>query len=404
MRLRPVVLGGIACACCATNVGAQTMPVVAPQRQFHGGASVSTVYDTNFARSSEALAAQRGIEQTELTLQPQVRLDLVQPLGRQLVFMKGNAGYTFHRENDQLDRARGEVQAGYLTSLGFCQASTFGSYRAAQSDLATLDSPGVKNLAQVTSIAVGTQCGRSRGFTGGATVQRIESKNSAAVQKTADSTVETLSAQFGYANPTLGRFGFLYSYANNEFPNRIIPGRPIGDGFFTQSMALTAERQFGSRIKVNATVGQTMVKREFAPPGTDLKFTSATYSGLVNYRLGSRLALELSGVRAVIPTARAGKLYDITTNGQLSGTYKLGSRYVVALGRRIEDIKSNADTSISRAVVTNARTNSTFASIRYIQSQRASLALDVRYEDRNTNLPEFNYTSTRIGLTAEVGF
>lgn len=404
MRLRPFALGAVACACCGTGADAQSMPAITPEREFHVSASVATVYDNNFARSSKTLAAQRGIEQNEITVQPRVSVDVVQPLGRQLIFLNGGAGYDFHRENDQLDRARGDVQGGYVASLGFCQASTFGNYRVAQSDLATLDAPVVKNLSQVTSVAVGAQCGRPRGFTGGGTVQRTESKNSASIQKPADSTVETLAAQFGYSNPTLGRFAVVYNYSNNEFPNRILPGRPIGDGFFTQSFAVMAERQFGSRIKVNATAGQTTVKREFAPPGTDLKFTSTTYSGLVNYNVGSRITFELLADRAVVPTARAGKLYDITTNGQLRGTYKLGSRYVVALGHRIADVKSNADTTGPLRVITKSRTDSTFASIRYSQSRRASLLLDVRYDDRSTNLPEFNYTATRIGLTAEVGF
>ena len=76
----------------------------------------------------------------------------------------------------------------------------------------------------------------------------------------------------------------------------------------------------------------------------------------------------------------------------------------MSLGGRIVDIKSNPDTLSARAVVTSARTKSAFASVRYAQSRRANLVLDVRYDDRNTNLPDFNYTSTRVGLTAEIGF
>ena len=174
--------------------------------------------------------------------------------------------------------------------------------------------------------------------------------------------------------------------------------------FFTQTLGVAVERQFGSRIKTTATVGQTTVKREFAPAGADLKFTSLTYAGTVNYRLGGRLTLDLSADRAVVPTARAGKLYDITTKGQLRAAYRLGSRYVVSLGGGVEDVKSNPDTAILRPVVSKARTNSVSASVRYAQNARTRLVLDVRYDDRNTNLPEFNYTSTRVGLTAQVGF
>ena len=404
MQLRRLAFGVVGSACCGASASAQMLPAVSSERQFHANASVATIYDNNFARSSRALAAQRGISMRETTLRPQVTVDVVQPLGRQLVYLKGGAGYDFHRENNQLDSARGDVQGGYVTTLGFCQASTFGNFSVAQSDLSTLDSPGVKNVGKVTAFAVGAQCGRARGFTGGVTAQRAEVKNSARVQTIADSTVETLSTQVGYANPNLGRFSLAYNYSNNELPNQIIPGRPIGDGFFTQTLGVAVERQFGSRIKTTATVGQTTVKREFAPAGADLKFTSLTYAGTVNYRLGGRLTLDLSADRAVVPTARAGKLYDITTKGQLRGTYRLGSRYIVSLGGGVVDVKSNPDTAIRRPVVSQARTKSVSTSVRYAQNQRTSLVLDVRYDDRNTNLPEFNYTSTRVGLTAQVGF
>lgn len=404
MHLGRFVVGVVGCACGAVPASAQMLPTVTGERQLHANVTVATIYDNNFARSSQVLAAQRGIKQNEVTLRPSVNVDIVQPLGRQIVYLKGGGGYDFHRENAQLDRARADVQGGYVTTLSICQATLYGSYRAAQSDLATLDSPGVKNLSQATSTAAGVQCGRPGSFSGGANVQRIESQNSATVQKEADSTVETLSAQLGYSNSSIGQLGIFYNYANNEFPNRIIPTRPIGDGFFTQTIGVSVDRQFGSRVKANVSAGRTMVKREFAPPGTDKKFTSSSYSALINYRLGSRITFELLGDRAVVPTARAGKLYDISTSGQLRGTYKLGSRYIVSLGGQVVDIKSNPDTLSARAVVTSARTKSAFASVRYAQSRRAGLVLDVRHDDRNTNLPDFNYRSTRVGLTAEVGF
>jgi len=406
MRLKPFALGAIACACWGTGAVAQQAPPLGSERQYHASASLRGVYDSNFARSSKALADQRGIKQAEYTLTPRLDFSIVQPLGRQMLYASGGGGYQFHRENKNLDRVTADVLGGYIASLGFCQTSAMSSYRVAQSDLALLDTPGVKNTAQTTTISAGGQCGSAQGITGGLNVQRTEAKNSAASQKQADSDTEGLTAQVGYANPTFGRFALLYAYTNSEFPNRIIVGRPIGDGFFTQTIGLSGERQLGSRIKVAATAGRTTVKREFAPPGVDQKFTSNTYSGQLTYKLGSRLTLDLEGARAVQPTGRSGKLYDINTNGQISGAYKLGSRYLVTLGHQIQDIKSNVDTTLTpgQLVITNSRTNTTFASIRYTQSQRISVTLDARYDDRNANLSDFDYTSTRIGLSVDVGF
>jgi hypothetical protein len=380
------------------------MPLVSGQRQLHASTSLSVLYDSNFARSSQAQADLRGIEPKEVTLRPQLDFEAVEPLGRQIVFLNGNVGYVFHKENSQLDRGRGTVNGGYTTSLGFCSLAGTGSYSAAQADLAELDTRVTKNLLAVSTVALSTQCGRQTGFGGGAQISRQESQNSAKIQRTADSTVESLSLQAGYSNPTLGQLGLVFGYTNSELPNRIIPGRPVGDGFYTQTYGASFGKRFGTRIDVSGQVGRTMVKREFAPPGTDQKFSSTTYAAAASYRFGGRLVLELAGSRAVLPTARAGKLYDIATSGRAAVTYNLGSRYAVSVTENVADVKSNADTTVTTPVITKSRTYSTSASVSYRQSARATLLLDVRYDDRNTNLPAFDYTSTQVGLTAKIGF
>lgn len=405
MRLKPFALGAVACLCCASGAAAQSAaPAAGSARQYHARTSVTVVYDDNFARSSKALADQRGIKQQEYTLTPRVDFNIVQPFGRQLVYVSGGAGYQFHRENDNLDRVNANILAGYVATLGFCQASANTAYRAAQSDLAQLDTLRVKNLTQSTTVGAGVQCGRPQGIMGGVNVQRTENTNSAATEREANSDVENIAVQLGYGNQTIGQLGLVYSYASSQFPNRINPGRPIGDGFFAETFALTVQRQLGSRMKLGGSAGITKVKREYAPPGVDQKFTSNTYSANASYRLGDRLTIDLVGDRSVQPAGRPGKLYDVNTNGSISGAYRLGSRYLVTVGHRISDVDSNTDTTLARLVVTNSRTNSTFASVRYTQSRRASLSLDVRYDERNANLDDFDYKGMRVSISADVGF
>lgn len=404
MRFEPLALGALVCAGASSAALAQQPPTITSERQFHGSASLQTVYESNFARSSPALAAQRGIERKEVTLRPQASLVVVQPLGRQSVYLQGTGGYDFHRNNERLDRHRYDVTTGYVARLGICQAGAIGTYRASQSDLALIDTTDTKNLNRATITGLSLACGRATGPNIGTSVQRVDTKNSNVVQKPADSTTESLQAMLGYGNPTLGKLAIVYSYANNELPNRINPGRPVGDGFWTQSLGLNAERNFGSRLRVAGTVSQTRVKREFAPAGVGQKFTSTTYAADASYRFGDRLLVELHGERSVKPAGRAGKLYDIDTGGQIQARYSFGTRYSATLGYSLSDVESNFDTLGARQVVTDARTRSAFGSIRYRQSDRASLVLDVRHDDRITNLPDFNYNSTRVGISAEVGF
>lgn len=403
MRLWPLALGVVACTCGGAVAAAQQMPAVEARREFTGSLGLRGVYDSNFARSSSAAAASRRIAEEDYTLTPTLTARVVQPIGQQTIFLNGSVGYSFHQKNDQLDRARGDVQGGYVTRLGPCGLYATGGLAAAQSDLALVDAPSVNNLLKTSTLVAGAQCGQ-RGLSGGFSVQQTESKNSAAIQKRGDSDTQVLSGQFGYRNATLGTVSLVYVYSSTEYPNIIMPSRPVGDGFFTQTVGLSVERKFGSKLKTRASAGRTMVKREFAPPGADQKFSSSNYSLGVDYLLGSRLNLSLSADRAVVPAGRAGKLYDIRTAGRFSGTYKLGSRFVLGFGHSIEDVDSNTDTSLPFDVITSSRTNSSFASIRYQQGQRASLSLDVRYDERNANLKEFNYSGTRVGVTAEVGF
>ncbi|MEW5684998.1 MAG: hypothetical protein AB1942_08775 [Pseudomonadota bacterium] len=406
MRLWPLALGVIACTCWGTIAAAQAMPATPTdgKRDFSGSLSLRGLYDSNFARSDVATAAQRGIARQDYSLSPSVNLKIVQPLGQQLVYVNGSAGYNFYRENDQLNRGRADVQGGYMTRLGPCALFANGVYAAAQSDLSTLDAPTVKNLLQTSTVAAGAQCGRG-GLSGGISAQRTSTKNSAAIQDDADSDTQAVSVSLGYGNQTLGQFGVSYAYSSSEFPNVILPGRPIGDGFFSESLSLTAQKRFGSKLTTRGSVGRTKVKREFVPPGGELKFNSTNYMLGVDYLLGSRLTLALSADRAVLPSGRAGKLYDIRTGARFSGSYKLGSRFVVGFGHSYDDINSNADTSLpGLKVITDSQTHSSFASIRYRQNENASIALDVRYDDRSANLKEFNYTAMRVGVTAEVGF
>lgn len=404
MRLGPLAVGTIAGACLATSAAAQVAPAADAQREFGGSLSLRGAYDSNFARSTDATASQRGLSQEEYSLTPTLDLRLVQPLGRQILYFDASAGYDFYRENDQLNRGRGNIVGGYLTNLGPCGLNAAGSFSAAQADLALIDSPGIKNLVQSTTVSAGATCTRGRGLVVGASVQRTETENSATIQKEADSTTDALSVQLGYGDERRGQVSLVYGYSESDFPNRVfVPGQS-GDGFFTQSLSVSVRRQFGARLTARASAGRTTVKREFAPPGIDPKFTSTNYSAGIDYRLGSRLNLTLTADRAVVPSARAGKLYDISTSGEIAASYQLGSRFTVSVAHGIEDVDSNADTSLGRPVITNSRVNSTLGSIAFRQSERVSILLDVRYDDRTTNLPEFNYTATRVGLAVEVGF
>jgi hypothetical protein len=409
MRLRPLALGAIASVAVSTAASAQQAPqlpaVEAGKRQIHADLTVSTEYDSNITRSSTALAQLRGLSKDDVTTDPIATVSAVQPLGQQALFVKGSVGYQFHRKNTRLDRRNYDLSGGGLALVGMCHNMLFGEASGLQSDLVDLDAGTVENFHKTKSIGDNLECGRNIGPFAALTLMRQETKNSAAVQKISDFDSRTAYLTLGYKNPTLGTISAIATVTTVEYPNRINPGRPIGDGFFTRGYGLAVEHNFGSRIHVTAQAARTRLKREFAPPGQPLKLSGSTYDGQVDYKLGSRITIRAEAARNFEPSLRAGKVYDLDKREEIEVRYRLGTRFLVTVGHSLEDKNSNVDTTaVARAIVTRSRTNDTYGSIEYRRGDRFSLALDVRQEDRKTDLPAFNYTATRVGLKAGAGF
>ena len=74
------------------------------------------------------------------------------------------------------------------------------------------------------------------------------------------------------------------------------------------------------------------------------------------------------------------------------------------VGHTYQDVQSNVDTAQVLRVVTSSITNTTYGQFELRRVGNGSVTFDVRHERRDTNLPTFNYTSTRVGLTAAYSF
>ena len=407
MRLRTyALLASVGAAACASTVAHAQSAAPAPgaPRQFKIGGRLGAFYDSNVSRSSVALSGARDLARSDYILRPEATASIVQPLGRQVVFLNGSAGYDFYQRNDNLNRQRYDITAGEMASLGPCIQQGSGTYRAQQSDLSEVDLTTVKNLQKTISYTAGLTCGRAIGPTLGVALTRSDVKNSARALKVSDSTTAGISTSFGYRNATLGSISAFYAYTETEQPNRLIAGQPIGDGFHVESAGLSAQRKFGSRLDVLGSIGGMRLTREFAPPGARLKVSGLSYNGGVTYRAGTRLTLTANASRAFQPSSTAGKLYDVTTRADIGARYKLGQRISLGLNQSYVDTKSNRDNALPGLVITNSKTYSTVGSILYTQNQHASVAMDVRYDNRETDVPIFDYTAVRVGVTLAANF
>lgn len=406
MRLRTLALGAMLSAGGGAALAQQApqTPVVSPERVWKVDARLSAYYDTNVSRTSKSAANIRGLKRQDYTITPSLNANFVQPIGQQAVFLDGAIGYDFHARNSELDRRRYNVTTGVATQVGPCRPIFYGSYRAVQSDLAEVDLTTTNNLQTSKALGAGVQCGRGVGLGGGVSVQKTYVKNSADKLVEQDHDDEALSVSLVYAAPSLVDASVFYNYSGTEYPNRINPGRPIGDGFFSESVGLHLQRRLGSRLNAGGSVAATRLKREFTPAGQKAKITATSYQADLQYRAGTRLTLSANGARNVRPSDRPGKLYDISETLEGRATYRLGGRFTISAGHVYADVESNVDTAAIGLVVTNSRSNTTFGQFEVSRFGNGNLTFDVRHERRETNLPAFDYTSTRVGMTAAYSF
>lgn len=406
MRLQALAVGALGgfAGLAAGAAHAQAVPEIGTEREWSVGASGEVYYDTNTSRTQDEFAVIRGIKQEDYIFTPAVTASIMQPFGRQAVFLKGNVGYTFHRYNPNLDRRRINVTGGVGGAFGPCRPAVYGTYDANQSDLADLDLGTTENLRETTTVAVALACAPSAGLGGSLQVQRADSKNSADSVKNSDATTKTATVSVGYTQPTIGTVSLGASYTDTEYPNRIIPGRPVGDGFFTQAYFLSYSRQFGSKLSLGANVGVIHLKREFAPPGAEQSLNSTSYGLDVVYGLGRRIDLELHAARSVTPSQQVGKSYDQQTTAEGAIVYRLGTRVTLSAGYVWRDTESNTDTASSLLVVNSSRVDTVYGRIAFVPNDRMSFSLNVRHEEREANPTQFTYSGLRIGLSAQTAF
>ena len=408
MRASPMALGAILSVGLSANCLAQSapeLPQIQPTRDWAINGRVTTSYDTNVARVAKGFNSARGLKAEDWIVTPAVSVRVVQPIGQQYLFADGSAGYNFHARNSVLDRERFQATAGVGGVLGPCRPVAYANYSSSQSDLADLDLGSTTNRLEAVSRAVGLQCGRGVGPGAMIVAQRTDTKNSSSRLTIQDRTQETLSGSLLYNAPNLADVALIWTYADTEFPNRANPGRPVGDGFWTQSIGARVQRDLGSRLTVGVTGSRVLVKREFSPTGDPLKFTSTTWQADVAYRFGRRILIELDLLREVRPSGRPGKLIDIVEGAEGRIRYRLNPRTSVTVGHAYQQVRSNGDTlGFGRDVVTNAYINGTYGSVEFRTPGRLGFMIDVRHEDRNTNLPILNYISTRVGVTTTVSF
>jgi hypothetical protein len=405
MRTGLLALGIAAGVAACGPALAQAIPTVNNQRELKIIPTLNVTYDTNVGRTSEAISRLRGINPEDEIVNPSLVFDVVQPIGRQAAFLQGFAGYDYHAENRILNHVNADVSGGGLFTLGPCHTTGYGQFTAVQTDLQNASLAITKNLSQTATGGGQVVCGQQRGFNAQLMGAYTDVVNSETLQKVSDRRGNNISLQVGYGNNTWGNIGLVGTYTEQKFPSRQNFDGTFGDSYWSELLGVNYQKQFGQKIRVQAQVGQNVLKRSQATPGFPQKIRETNYSAVVDYKMSSRLEFLVQGGRQFQPSNRPGKLVDLVTRVDGSGAYNLGTRITVTLAGFWEDMQANQDTSANAlpTITTSTRTGESL-SVRYQQSQRITGTLDVRHEDRDTDLSVFNYSDTRVTLTLSSSF
>jgi len=368
-------------------------------RRLDFGLQALVEYNSNVAASSEEAAELRGLSRGDTLFSPTATIDFSAPVGRQAIFLRGLAGYTFYDKNKRLDRERLDATGGVQSRLGPCSGTFSGGYMRgiSQYDDPLLD-VFVDNVQETKRIDGDLACSRSTGFGLAGQASKEWTSNDVSLLKLSNYERTNMMLGVTYTRPTLGTLTVFGSREETSYVNR-----PIDDGYEMNAFGLTYARQLGARIEGSVTISANKVEQKALSFGGDDLETTA-YSASLSYRASNRLRFIGSFDRAVTPSQVIGRSYDLADVYRISGEYALGSRFMISGGVARAERDAGGGLAFPVVQLTESTTTTLFGSVRYKQSDRLSFVLNAGREERSTNAPQFDYTNNRIGLRADVAF
>ena len=407
----------IGAAASASAASAQILPdqMVGPRlkRTVDITATAAVEYDTNVARTSEALAAQENIRPEDTTYTPSIYAHMLLPVGRQAVFLDGSVGYTGHQYNTRLDNTHADIKGGVGNSLGPCGTVLSGDYSRGRSEFGNnLLVTNVANIQEVQKLGFGIACRRAAGLGIFADATRSWSSNSLPQTANGNYVSTVYTGGISYQRPSFGSLSLTASDAKTDYSADNIAALLVGSSSFeAKSGGVSFQRRLGGRIQASLAASYTKAETQQAlPVGATIPssrdFSGLTYSGDISYRASSRLEGHMGFNRSVNPSQITGGSFEIDTEYQLGVTYRLGTRITLALTGRDRETIVHGDIPaiLAATTLTEARSKTIQASADYRLNKRLSFILSARHETRDANNSLFAYDDDGVGLSVSARF
>jgi len=393
-------LAGLACTGVYTEAVAQDAGGLlnSPDLQIKFGLDLR--HDSNAARSSDALAIQRGIRQADQRITPSIELSLRRPLGAGRITADLQGGYDFYRFNKRLQRERLQAALGADLRFGTCSFDPNFEYSRRQSELGEIGAlPGggttsVRNAEDAVNISAGLGCGSAIGFRPFGSGAFERARNSADRRKVIDHDTASLKGGLAYNQPEIGKVALSASYADTTFDRQVLlDGRKNGYGL--TSAGVKFERTFAATLRLVAEVSYTKVD---ARNKTIPDFKGVNWGVELTANPALRLQGRMFTSRKVVSTLAAAALYHVDTVWGAQLNYALGERLMLKALGSVKTRSMFGAQAFFGPVLTRDNLKSADLTATYKLNPRLSLIGLGRYERRRANDAFYNYNNTTVQL------
>ncbi len=364
--------------------------------------SARDTYDSNALRGTSVRQTRPDASKSDLIFTPSVNVNAVAPIGRHDVFLRGSVGYQFHRKNDYLDSTTIGLTGGTtLRVLGGCDTVISGDHQRRQSDLTDfIDVLDPRNKSRFTTAAINFNCETKAGIVSSLGYRRSVAENSSALRENGDYDLDGLDASVGFTRPAIGTVSVFGNYSAVNYSKRVQPGLAgATDGVKIYAGGLRFQRDIGARLKGSASIGYSFVDQRL--PGVP-SFNGANYGLDLSYDSRNRLKMSFGLSKNVSQSNQIGVSYSINRRINFDANYALGRSFRLAAGvfQQRRTSQPSALSPLTGLLNTRDKVFGTYARLVFQGNGPISLSADVGHDRRRSNIPAFDYNSTRFGVTA----
>jgi hypothetical protein len=381
--------------------------------------SLAEAYDNNVSRTSSAVAAQRGLHQSDEIFSPDVLLDLQRTFGRETGFLSGSVGYDVYNYNTLLNRERINLNGGVNSQAGLCTggfAGGIGRYQTSQADITELQNNAafqhgvVKNVVTTDNYGLNLSCGHPVGFTPFVSLSETDSSNSNVLWRSSDHGTFSASGGLTYQRPSIGAISLFGEFSKTTYQHQqvgeLVSLQPLTvkvltNRYNTTSGGLRYARAIGARLQGQVQVAYTSVTSSLS---NGASFGGVTYSVDLTYLVSSKLNAHVNLAHSASPSNFLDSALTVADNYQIDGNYALGSRTKLNLGYNWGQQHLQGQFLNPAIDLVDQRSERVFGGVQVAVFRRVTLGLDAHYEHRTGNIPAFGYADTRVSLSAVTQF